>query len=159
MTRYEEDKRFNQQTGLCITCGHQMAEPGKLKCFECAEKDRLRIAKNRNRQRESETSKARYESRKAAGLCVYCGKRKQEHGLRCNQCYIKSRKYNQPKDIRRSERVAYGLCYICGRSKMEDKKVCEICYQKRLSSIRKICYMPVSDYWKGENDLLFAKKG
>ena len=141
MTRYEEDKRFNQQTGLCITCGHQMAEPGKLKCFDCAEKDRLRIAKNRNRQR------------------VYCGNRKQEHGLRCNQCYIKSRKYKQPKDIRRSERVAYGLCYICGRPKMEDKKVCEICYKKRLSSIRKICYMPVSDYWKGENDLLFAKKG
>ncbi|HCJ08290.1 MAG TPA: hypothetical protein DHV96_08000 [Lachnospiraceae bacterium] len=84
MTRYEEDKLFNKQTGLCITCGHRMAEPGKLKCFECAEKDRLRTARNRNRQRESETSKARYESRKADGLCVYCGKGKQDHGLRCN---------------------------------------------------------------------------
>ncbi len=159
MTRYERDKVFNQTTGLCITCGHRMAEPGKLKCFECADKDRIRIAKNRNRKRESETAKARYDSRKEAGLCVYCGKRKQNHGLKCNRCYIKSKKYSQPQDIKRSERPVYGLCYICGKPKMADKNVCDVCYQKRLDSIRRICYMPVSDYWKSENDILFMKKG
>ena len=159
MTRYEEIKEFNRKTGICITCGHEMAEPCKLKCFECAEKDRLRTEKNRNKQREHDTYRIRYETRKAEGLCTSFGKYPAEHGLKCNRCYVKARSRNATKDILRSERPLYGLCYFCGKPKLEDKKVCAECYSKRLESIKKICYFPVSDYWKSENDILFAKKG
>lgn len=157
--KYDEIKEFNRKTGICITCFHEMAEPGKLKCFECAERDRLRTERNRNRKRDHETWKARYEMRKREGICTSCGKAPAEHGYKCNRCYIKAKRRKKPKDIIRSERPSYGLCYICGKPKLEDKSVCEKCYSTRLESVKKICYMPVSDYWKSDNDGMFAKKG
>ena len=158
MTKYQEIKQFNQETGICINCFHEMAEPGKLKCFECAEKDRLRVEKNRDRKREHETYKQRYESRKSQGLCTACGKKLAEHGLKCNKCYIKARKRKIKPGITRSERPAYGFCYTCGNLKLKDKKVCAECYQTRLDSIKKICYKPVTEFWKQENDILFMKR-
>lgn len=148
--------------GLCALCGHEYAEPNKTKCFKCAEKDRLRQEKYREsedyRENQSKGSKKRYQYRKEKGLCVVCGKKQQEKGLKCISCYNKvkanRRRYNDkhgiPTDISRAERISYGLCYICGETGYDGHRVCRKHYYQRLHSMNKLKNMSLEDknsYW------------
>lgn len=157
--------------GLCISCGHEEAEPNKTKCWECAEKDRI-ASENRRKKPEikkivAEYDKDRYQRNKENGICTHCGKKPKEKGLVCISCHNKKlanqRRYKDrhgiERDLSRSERIAYGMCYICGKNAMQGKGVCEEHYKQREDSIKKICYFSVSDEWKEDNKAVYKKVG
>lgn len=100
------------------------------------------------------------------GFVLIVEKKPKEKGLVCISCYNKKRanmrryydRHGIVRGLSRSERIAYGLCYICGKQAMENKRVCEKHYEQRDKSIKKICYMPVSEEWKKDNNLCHKKK-
>ena len=167
----KERKEKLKLLGLCITCGHEQAEPNRVKCWECAERDRISSEKRRKdkevRKQIAKADKSRYEKNKEGGICTHCGKKPKEKGLVCISCYNKKRanqrryddRHGITRGISRSERVSYGLCYMCGRKAIDGRSVCEEHYKQREDSIKRICYMPASDEWKADNKAVYKKVG
>lgn len=136
--------QFYKGLGICTHCRHEKAEKGKTLCLTCMMDNRA-YKKPYDKDKCKQRDTARYAFRKANGLCVSCGKEKQQHGLKCNKCYAKyrSKQLARHTDILRPERVSYGLCYICGKPKLDDKGVCAECYKTRYESISAIMYLKV----------------
>ena len=162
--RYEE-YHFYKGLGICVRCHKNKAEPNKVMCLECADKDSeyYKNARHRNIEEKHKRDSDKYYALKEEGICTYCKREKAAAGkTKCTRCLAKIRNKRNAKksDIDRSERVSYGICYICGKEKViQGKGVCRKCYKTRMESIRKIMYMAGSDYWKNENKLIFRKGG
>lgn len=165
MTERYEEYHFFKDLKICVRCHKNAAEPHKVLCLECADKDSEQSRKNRGRSLEERKKKdlEKYYKLKEMGICTYCKHEKAVSGkTKCAKCLAKIRnKRNAKKSgIERSERVSYGICYICGKNKvMEGKGVCGKCYGKRMESIRKIAHLPGNSFWKEENKLVFSKEG
>lgn len=113
-----------------------------LNCkFEDCINDYVRPIHSKRTEKEIAAQKTyksnKYKSRKAAGLCVNCGRRKAESGVMCNECRLKRNrksreKYRQQHPDPRSLFRQTG-CYFCGAARIPGKKVCarhlEICRQ------------------------------
>lgn len=115
----------------CIQCGEQDAFTlaGRARCAECAEKARIynreRAAKH---QAEINARNRRYaEDRKAAGLCVKCGRPSDGHSS-CPICRAKNAE--RARKARGGDlRGVGGLCKMCGRYEaIPGEKLCERCY-------------------------------
>lgn len=164
MTERQKEYRFYKKLGICVRCHREKAEPNKVLCLECADKDSEQCKKSRekNKTKEKERDLDKYYRLKEQGICTYCKHEKAVAGkAKCAKCLAKIRyKRNRNKcDIDRSERVVYGICYICGKDKIvPGKGVCEKCYETRMESMQKIMYLPSSDYWKNDNKLVFKNK-
>ena len=165
MNNRKEEYDFYKSIGICVRCHKNAAEPNKVMCIECADKERdidkrkreKNITQSRSRDRE------KYYNLKARGICVYCKKRPAIPGkTKCSKCIakIRSRKNANKSDIPRSERVSYGICYICGKNRViKDHGVCENCYKIRLQAMEKcIDNRPngFNDSWKKDNKLVFV---
>lgn len=165
MTERYEEYHFYKDLKICVRCHKNAAEPHKVMCLECADKDSEQSRKNRQRNLEERKKRDldKYNSLKEMGICTYCKHEKAVAGkTKCAKCLTKIRNKRNAKksDIDRSERVAYGICYICGKDKvMDGKGVCDKCYEKRMESIGKIMYLPGSDFWKNDNKLIFGNGG
>lgn len=148
-----ETYHWYKEHGICTHCRHGKAVEGKTLCLVCL-MDNRQYKKPYDKDKCKERDTTRYAYRKENGLCVTCGKEKQQHGLKCNRCYAKyrSKQIARQTHILRSERVSFGLCYDCGKPKMADKGLCKDCYNKKYASISKIMYGPVSDYWKNDEN-------
>lgn len=163
MTERQKEYRFYKNLGICVRCHKERAEPHKVMCYECIDKEKEQYQKKlqKNREQINKRDLDKYYRLKEQGICTYCKHEKAVEGkTKCAKCLAKIRyKRNKNKaDIERSERVAYGLCYICGKqSVIPGKGVCEKCYEVRSQSIQKIMYLPVSEYWKNDNKLIFRK--
>lgn len=161
MTKRAEEYHFYKNLKICVRCHKNSAEPGKALCIECADKDneRCRTSRHKNREKYNRKELNKYYRLKEQGICTYCKHEKAVAGkTKCAKCLAKIRnKRNENKtEIDRSERVAYGICYTCGKRKIvPGKGVCKSCYETRLESIQKIMNLPVSDYWKNDNRLVF----
>ena len=95
-------------------------------CFNCLYPDCILKEYNTDRQRwcnrsedyrkqQLEKEKEQYDSRKAAGLCVHCGK-KATHGVRCYEHYLRNRRYNhEHRGTKRDTWQYLGKCYFCGK--------------------------------------------
>lgn len=154
-----EQYQWYKEHGICTHCRHEKAEPGKTLCLACM-MDNRQYKSKKDMDKQNAKSMSQYYSRKSSGLCVVCGKRPQEHGLKCKKCAakIKMRSDRRRQDILRSERPDYGKCYICGKPVMAGKKVCPECYATRIKSISKIMCLPISDAWRKESDLRWEKR-
>ena len=163
--RSKADYDFYKSIGICVRCHKNSAEPNKVMCFECADKER---ENNRNkRERNIESFKKRdsdqYYRLKEQGICTCCKHEKAvPRKTKCAKCLAKIRTKRQSKrnDIDRSERCSYGICYICGKNPiLPGKGVCAECYKLRLSAIKK-CNSNRKDgfneYWKQKNKLIFG---
>lgn len=165
MTERYEEYHFYKDLKICVRCHKNPAEPHKVMCLECADKDREQSRKNRKRNSEERKKRdlEKYNRLKEMGICTYCKHEKSVVGkTKCAKCLAKIRNKRNAKkvDIDRSERVAYGICYICGKDKvMDGKGVCGKCYEKRMESMRKIMHLPGSGFWKNENKLIFGNGG
>lgn len=150
----KETYDWYKSNGICTHCRHEKAVDGKTLCLVCLMENRKYRSK-KDKSKTAESDKLKYQTRKDKGVCVVCGKNPQQHGLKCNRCYsrIKVKKEQNRADITRSERSQYGLCYVCGKPKMKDRNVCSECYEKRLTSISKIMYLPVSDDWRKQENI------
>lgn len=157
----KEEYAFYKGLGLCVRCFKNQAEPNKVLCLECSDDDSeyRRKWRNKNLEKCKKRDTDKYHRLKELGICTYCKHEKAVPGqTKCAKCRAKIRNKRNEKqnDICRSERVAYGICYICGKENIiPGKGVCEKCYKTRMQSIQKIMHLPVSDYWKNDNKLVF----
>lgn len=164
MTERAEEYHFYKNLGICVRCHKERAEPHKVMCYECMDKEKEQYQKKlqKNKEQINKRDLDKYYRLKEQGICTYCKHEKAVVGkTKCAKCLAKIRnKRNRNKcDIDRSERVAYGICYICGKDKIiPGKRVCEKCYETRIESIKKIMYLPGNDEWRNDNKLIFKKK-
>lgn len=88
--RYE----YLKARGRCVQCA-QPAFAGRTMCAECLYKLTLRnISHTLSEDQKVQVNKAHRESywaRKAAGLCVTCGKPAVQGRVRCMECLLKNR--------------------------------------------------------------------
>lgn len=160
----KEEYDFFKELHICIRCKKESAEPNKVMCWECNERDKKYDKQKRERHIEEyrKKDKEKYQILKENGICTYCKKRKAAQGkLKCEKCLsiLKNRKDNKRTDIPRNERISYGLCYTCGKNELMDGKgVCAKCYEIRLKSISKIMHLQTNEQWKKDNSMLFKNK-
>lgn len=124
---------FYKEKHICVSCGHNNAAPGRVRCEECLAKNAERKQKNM----DPVVQKANREKRKAQGKCINCGKPISPYSkCFCVDCRIKNqRRNNKRKDgIDRSERPSYGMCYICG-NEIVSGKLCESCKSKCINNL------------------------
>lgn len=157
-------KLWLNEHGICRDCGQRDVEPGTQLCFECAErkykKNREYYKKNEEKikQQVRERSRRKYAERKAAGICVKCGKRNSVQGKTiCIDCLTKIHRKKDPRwnnEIERTERPNYGLCYVCGKSLNLHKSLCDECLDRARKSIALLNQNPTDgmvenrEYWK-----------
>lgn len=147
MGNKKEEYDFYKSIGICVRCHKNPAEPNRVMCLECADKeretDRKKRRKNSEKIRVNDIS--RYHRLKEQGICTYCKRKPAISGkTKCEKCLAKIRaKQNAARnDLMRSERVSYRICYICGKNEIiPGHGVCESCYQTRLQAIGK-CMKP-----------------
>lgn len=156
---------FYKSIGICVRCHKRAAEPNKVMCLECADKERMNDKKKRERNIDSEKKSDldKYYWLKEQGICTYCKHEKAVPGkTKCKKCLAKIRTKRQAKrcDIDRSERRSCGICYICGKNHvLPGKGVCEECYKVRQTAINKCLESredSFNEYWKQENKLIFG---
>ena len=161
----KENDAYKKRIGICRLCGEK-AEPGKVLCWECAEKglEKDKVWRKKHLDEKRMYDMGKYYRLKEQGICVYCGKRPSAPGkTKCPFCLakIKNRRNAKRSDLERSEWVSFGICYICGKNKVIPKRgVCEECYKVRIQAMSKClenCPEGFNEYWKGENRLVFRK--
>jgi len=135
---YKERRDWLKKYGLCINC-KEKAEPGKLYCFECAEKASARSRRyhQEHAQEKNERSRNRYSRLKESGICVRCGKRQAEKGkAHCSTCLaycrIRDEKIRREKGLLPMEMRGDGYhCAICTRAvEKAGDKLCPACIQR-----------------------------
>ena len=160
--RMKEYYKWLKENHYCRLCKSKDAYTlgGRTYCAECAEKLNAKHKENRWALLESERQKARYETNKANGICIRCGKREADKGYTmCSICRAKL-KIKRTEERRKKgifARGEDGYCYRCNKGKaIEGKKLCEKCYNEWMKHI----YKPNNENhkWKSFNDELFAKK-
>lgn len=171
MKEYQELYQWYKEMGICPQCGTNKAAPGKVRCEECLAKNAESSHKRREKQSQQQTENIRREHRtyikklrehrKAAGLCIYCGKPQSSNSsCMCIDCRIKNQRKNEKRKdgMDRSERPMYGRCYRCG-THIESGKLCEKCKE---TSIKNLEYANASEktlerriYIRQQNNAIF----
>ena len=175
LERYHRRTAERRAKGLCLKCGKRPPAPGRSMCGPCADKRnrasrardaRLRAAgmsrrdPERARAYERERSRREADRRRAAGLCLHCGKAPALEGrTTCEPCgkqrrarertrYAKAmaegklyagrkvetrRRIGRERSRRRDEaRRAAGLCTGCGKHPpVEGGATCESCREAK----------------------------
>lgn len=125
----KRNKEYYKSIGICINCCKEPAEPNRVLCWECAEKDRNR-ERTYNKERKLKYNKRKKELCDAFGICTTCMKREKYKGKQCIHCYLKrKRKYKeQILELDKLPRELWGefeRCMICGGERAEGSKLCE----------------------------------
>ena len=156
----ESNYQFYKQRGICPYCKKEKPEPGKVSCQHCIDKQKhwaenmTPEARARKKARTRELAKLRYERKKAAGVCVQCGKVQPTPGRTyCAKCAEQRKKYyyvptpetaEQYRETARAynkaryeRRKAAGLCTRCGEPAAPGKTNCENCLRKMRENMRR----------------------
>lgn len=134
----EERKKKYLELGLCPKCGTEYLVGDEKMCFNCREKRNKKNLERRNnnleryRKSSNEATKRMHERRKAAGLCIKCGKIKvYGDSSHCEKCKAINREYyrkDPDKVYDRHLRAELGLCTMCGDKVYQNHKLCKRCY-------------------------------
>lgn len=134
---------------VCVSCRKETAAKGRTMCLVClsdgAEKARAYREREPDKSREASdrAHKRLYEERKAAGLCVSCGKRPPKEGrVRCGLCLARHRRNAETVRRKRGqwsrqELTEPGVCYMCKAPSLPGKKVCAECREKNMKKLEK----------------------
>lgn len=141
----------------------------KADCFTCPYPDCINdyvppflpLTEERKEQIRAR-GKARYQERKATGVCTRCGKRPPSGGkTKCWECLGKdARAHRDPEAIPRILFDGVTRCRTCGKPELEPgKKICPGCY-------RTVCRTLIDarearrkkHFWDAENKLIFKRK-
>lgn len=114
--------------------------------------------------KKREDMKKLAEARKAAGMCVRCGKRKAENKFVCEICSVKYAKRRRDKNHERGvlpiEIMCDGVhCSTCGKPTMKNKKLCERCYNNvlKMGEIGRSKINNQNHPWRKENAVIFKR--
>ena len=112
--------RIKKIQGICICCKNK-AEPGKVKCKSCADRDNKSQTKYQNLKR-------------LVGICIDCGNKALPHKSKCQKCLDKDSNYNYHRyHVRKSK----GICLFCDNKAEPGKVKCKLCLQKDRDRKRK----------------------
>ena len=138
----KEKYHFRKEQGLCVRCGKNKAEEGRVLCNNCKAK-------------QSEYYNETRQFFKDLGLCTRCHKNRIfENETLCPECRARRMDYNEkfirenPEKVRATHGLVYrkrrerlkkqGLCTACGkRPAVEGKCRCQICLEKKRNAIKK----------------------
>lgn len=137
MNDYDKERReWYLSHGICPHCGQNDLQRGYKLCLQCRMNDNERC---RNKPISANTRQYRIDykkrisaERKAAGICVRCGKRKTdgEH-INCAVCRAKKaekqREYRHERGMMPIELRGQGYCSRCYKP-IESGKLCAECY-------------------------------
>ena len=94
-------------------------------------------------KQSKDSHKRLYSERKAAGICVKCGRYKAREGhVRCTECTIKLNRASE-KHRRKIGRkphymlTEYDVCYICGGEPLPNKRLCAVHYEIAMKNLDK----------------------
>lgn len=149
--------------GICPACGQRKAEGGRQLCLLCWDlnNSRRREARKRNPETE-EHRKARYaqinelrNNRRAAGLCIKCGRPAAPGKVSCHECLKKDRD-RQAEIRRKNDIITFDMrgngtyCFMCCKPKCNGEKLCEECKQKVIANVSKgrTYQNPKNHVWK-----------
>ena len=99
---YKERREKSLLLGICPVCGKNRIHENEKMCFECYEKHRESLAKQKDKRndREKQYRAKRKERSIALGLCTCCGKRKAVYGFKmCPMCRMKKRNYMRVRAV------------------------------------------------------------
>ena len=144
MSKYKEYYDFYKAHGVCVTCGQEKAEKGRVRCWRCLIYRREKALESRNKcseekrqdflsvQREK-AAIARAE-RKEKGLCPNCGRERLNKAyVLCEKCRASAKK-SEEKKRRRIGMMPNDLrgdgifCAVCLKPvETEGAKLCNRC--------------------------------
>ena len=152
----ESNYEFYKARGICPYCKRERSAPGKVACQNCIDKQKRQTENMTPEEREKRKAqcKARYQKKKAAGLCTMCGKVPPTPGRTyCAKCAEQREKYHYTPDpetvekykatarasgkARYERRKAAGLCTRCGEPAAPGKTHCEDCLRKMRGNMRR----------------------
>jgi hypothetical protein len=138
--RSSQNRQWFLEHNICPICKKAEIVPPERSCLNCREKANNSMDEEKRAKRR-EISKKRMQSRKAAGLCPSCGKRKPEEGfITCDECRKRQRS-RRKKSTEWSVKESwawYGICMQCGSDDMmEGTKLCKKCYERCCSQLEK----------------------
>ena len=168
-----ERRQFLKEHGLCVWCGKEKAQKGKVLCIQCAIKGSERFERKyysltveernvRNQKGHELTAKKRQE-RKEQGLCPRCGHKAINGSVLCLDCRIKARK-NSLKYRRGHGAIPFqmrgnGYCYHCCKPIEDGGKLCSECYER---DVEKAAGMRAkgskTQSWQDDNKIVFGGK-
>lgn len=141
------DYQFFKSHGICPNCGKEKAAPGRVCCLNCLDKQNIRRLvrwdsmteeqKEQVRSRVRQSGKALYKQRKAAGLCVRCGKPAQKGYVRCYECNIKNTNCTRRRRNRKLSAKAPGICYWCSNPVKPGFKLCQAHYNRQVEILNR----------------------
>lgn len=139
MTEQERREHYLSH-GICPHCGRNDLQAGYKRCLECRMKDNeahrnkpiTEERKAYQREYQREYNKKLREKRKAAGICVRCGKRSTDSGhTNCVYCRAqkaaRQREYNRRNGRIPVELRGEGFCSRC--FKPSESRLCPECYE------------------------------
>lgn len=141
----------------------------KADCFTCPYPDCINdyvpplppLSEKRKEQIRAR-GKARYQERKAAGLCARCGKHPPEPGkVSCWSCLKKdARNHRAPEAIPKILFDGVLRCRTCGKQELEPgKKICPGCYKTVCRTLIDARAARKQEHvWDAENKLIFRTK-
>lgn len=127
-----------KENNICVQCHEYSPAPGRVRCEVCLAIDAERHKNQKKNDRRAYNKKLR-EERKAAGLCIDCGKPQCKASICfCIDCKIKNQRRNEKKKNKRSVefRLINGLCKKCGNEPLYKGKLCERCYNVSMQNLK-----------------------
>lgn len=158
---------FYKSLGICPTCRHEKAAPGRVNCLNCLTNRRVYNEKykrtcppqvmKKNRENSVKKMKELREYRKQNGLCVACGKKPaRKERTSCYECALKDKNRHKRErerlETNKHEKPS-NICYMCDKAVYKNFKVCKQHYDHlisigKLSNSRKSIKKNISEMYK-----------
>ena len=164
MGRYEANRErilWYKQHGICYWCGHEDAVIAGL-CGECYENYKRCYTHYQEQNREIVNARNREirARRKAAGLCVDCGKPAIPGRTKCRQCAERAAKRCRRSYWQHRVGKSPEQCAWCDQPKVPGYQVCEEhleAARKRMKNAR--AHVDTKNHpWVAMNNQLFGRK-
>ena len=147
---------FLKSRGICTKCGKNKAVNKTTYCEYCLEKDVIKNAKYREknravlRRKNKERMQKLRDRRKENRECTKCGKKLNpvfdgNNTVKCKRCkayymeYMRKRRSKDDKqNTSREEKIKTNVCLYCNSKVIEGKKLCEKHYNIALNNLSKV---------------------
>ena len=170
---------FLKSRGICTKCGKNKAVNKTTYCEYCLEKDVIKNAKYREknravlRRKNKERMQKLRDRRKENRECTKCGKKLNPlydgNYVKCKICrhyhmeYMKKRRSEEEKQCssrkeRNKDRVEKGLCLHCNKQALNGYKLCEKHYKISINGLSKAHENINNHIWRKYDSAIINKK-
>lgn len=127
----KEEYEWYKSKGICVKCHQRDAEPHRVSCFECMEKQRnADSTRVRDKAKRAKEQRELRQKKKEQGICYRCSK-KATHGVHCHEHFLYARRKARERRAKKKKGFSeIGLCRICGEAPVPGKKLCPTHYKE-----------------------------